>query len=78
MKTIGRAPLILEANTSDSEDIHLIGDLEILREDIDCILSSTETLPVDLRSELDGLRVSMSKILSAILADLDSTSSRSV
>ena len=78
MKTIGRAPLILEANTSDSEDIHLIGDLEILRQDIDCILSSTETLPVDLRSELEGLRVSMSKILSAILADLDSTSSRSV
>jgi hypothetical protein len=61
---------------SDLEDAHLMDDLELLREDIDCILSSTEPLPVDLRSKLEDLRVSMSKVISAILADLDSAFSR--
>jgi hypothetical protein len=76
MKTMGWAPPILKANVSDLEYTHLIGDLELLREDIDCILLSNELLSADLRSELKDLRMSMSKILAAILADLDSAFSR--
>jgi len=51
----------------------MVGDLEILRDEISHILLLAQALPPDLRLELGNLHIRISKILSAISEDINGT-----